>query len=38
MCLIEADKKFNSEFTLVNEMLNFEVERRENTDFYRPNK
>ena len=33
MCLIEADKKFNSEFTLVNEILNFEFERRVNT-FY----
>ena len=38
MCLIEADKKFNSEFTLVNEILNFAVERRVNTYFYRPNK
>ena len=33
MCLIEADKKFNSEFTLVNEILSFEFERRVNT-FY----
>lgn len=38
MCLIEADKKFNIEFTLVNEILNFAVERRVNTYFYRPNK
>jgi hypothetical protein len=31
MCLIEADKKFNPQFTLVNEELNFTVERRLNT-------
>ena len=31
MFLIEADKKFNIEFTLVNEILNFAFERRVNT-------
>ena len=35
MCLIEANNKFNPQFTQVNEELNFAVERRVNTYFYR---
>ena len=38
MCLIEADKKLIRSVHLAHEELNFAVERRVNTYFYRPNK